>query len=535
MSTYDVIIIGAGANGLVAGAYLARGGLKTLLLEKNTETGGGLVTQEVCGFRLNHHATYMLLGDLMPCVSELNLKDSGVRFITPEVQMAFLLDPPYALLFFTHAEDSAKSIAEISPADAERFLTMWKEFELFFERFLLPATYHPPLDPLAQTEKLQNSDELGKRLARISEMTPVEVLDEYGFQNPHVRGALLYTVSMFGIEPDEALGFLVPIYILRVLRSALMIGGTHFLASVLRTIVERSGGEVRTSSEVQSLWIEGSRVRGVILSSGERIEGRAVLSTLPPPFTFDSLLPEGTEDSFSELKEIAKRWEWEPVSLFVVHRGIAGPPLTYPGYPAEVARALNVVMGYRTEEDVLQHFQEVREGRFSPRGHGSVLSLFDPLLIPRHVNTPPHHLLRWESWAPYEFDWSLKKKKEIARECWAVWESYCPAIKESCTIVEIPWSPQDIERHVPAMVRGSIKHGAYLPLQMGYNRPDPECSSYRTPIPGLYVGGASVHPGGMVIIGPGYNSARVICEDLGGSWPGEELAMVKEAKERGYL
>jgi phytoene dehydrogenase-like protein len=115
------------------------------------------------------------------------------------------------------------------------------------------------------------------------------------------------------------------------------------------------------------------------------------------------------------------------------------------------------------------------------------------------------------------------------------WGEYCPALREGSIIVEIAWSPQDIEEHNAAMKRGSIKHGAYLPLQMGYNRPGPECSSYGTPIPGLYLGGASTHPGGMVILGGGYNSARKVCEDLGVPFPANLPPMISKAIERGYL
>jgi len=101
--------------------------------------------------------------------------------------------------------------------------------------------------------------------------------------------------------------------------------------------------------------------------------------------------------------------------------------------------------------------------------------------------------------------------------------------------VRVDWSPRDIETQLTTMTRGSIKHGAYLPLQMGYNRPNPDCSGYRTPIPGLYVGGASVHPGGMVILGPGYNASRVVAEDLGLRVWWEEPEMVRRARRRGYL
>ncbi len=226
---YDVVVIGAGPNGLTAAAYLQKAGLKTAVIERLPETGGGLVTQEICGFKLNHHATYMLLAELMPPYKDLELENWGVKFIRPEKQMAFLFKDKKALMLFTDPQKSAESISQFSQEDAEKFKKMWGEFEEMFEKFLFPATYLPPLDPVEQMEKLQKSDELGRKIAEISEMTPLEVINHYGFKNPRVRGALIYITCMFGLEPDEVIGFLVPIYVLRVLNSALVKGGTHHL------------------------------------------------------------------------------------------------------------------------------------------------------------------------------------------------------------------------------------------------------------------------------------------------------------------
>jgi len=85
------------------------------------------------------------------------------------------------------------------------------------------------------------------------------------------------------------------------------------------------------------------------------------------------------------------------------------------------------------------------------------------------------------------------------------------------------------------MQKGSIKHGAYTSTQMGYLRPTEDCSSYRTPIKGLYVAGASTHPGGMVILGPGYNAARVVVEDLGADVWWSPPDYVVRALEKNYL
>lgn len=528
---YDVIVIGAGPNGLVAAGYLVKAGLKVAVLERLPETGGGLVTQEICGFKLNHHATYMLLGELMPPVKDLELESWGVRFIRPEKQMTFLFKDKKTLNFYTDQKKSAESITKFSKDDAEKFQKMWSEFKEMFDKFLLPATYLPPLDPIEQTQKLQESDELGRKIAEISEMTPQEVINHYGFKNPKVRGALLYITSMFGLEPDEAIGFLVPIYILRVLNAALVKGGTHHLASSLRRVVEFNGGQVITAAEVKKVITSNSKAIGVELQDGTKIMAKAIISTLNPEQNFLELLENAPED----LKDSAQRWEWERFSLFVSHRGIVGRKPEYPGYPHETSEFLNVVMGYESEEDVYTHIKSCEEGKVEVKGHGSCLSLFDTLLVPSHVPFGEHHLLRWECWAPYDADWSPKFKKEFAEKCFELWQEYSPDLAESNVIVEISWSPKDIEAHTLTMKRGSIKHGAYTSLQMGYNRPNPECSSYRTPIDGFYVGGASTHPGGMVIFGPGYNVARIVCQDLGVDWKWEELESIKEARRRGYL
>ncbi len=529
---YDVVVVGAGPNGLTAAGYLAKLGLKVAVLEQYVETGGGLVTQEICGFKLNHHATYMLLGELMPPFKELELERWGVKFIRPENQIAFLFKDKKSLVFYTDIEKTKEQIAKFSHSDSENFLKMFKEFEQMFYDFLLPATYYPPVEVITQTEKLQNSDELGKKIAEISEMTPVEILDHYNIKDKRIRGALLYIISMFGLEPDESIGFLVPIYVVRVLNSAIVKGGSHHLASSLRRVVESSGGHVITSSKVKKFLIKDESCYGVELENGTQIKSKVVVSTLNPEQNFAELMEQYNGGIFDDLKDIAQRWEWERFSLFIAHRGISGKPPAY--FDDEASKSLNVVMGYESDDDIMEHIKACEQGKLVVKGHGSCLSLFDPLVVPNHVSFAEHHLLRWECWAPYK-EWTFQEKKDFAQKCFDFWCEYSPSLAESNVIVEIAWSPKDIQDQTLTMKKGSIKHGAYTSLQMGYNRPSPECSSTRTPIKNLYLGGASVHPGGMVILGPGYISAKTIAEDLGVEWKFGELEMIEKAKKRGYL
>lgn len=535
MSDYDVIVIGAGPNGLTAAAYLAAAGQRVLAVEKYLETGGGLVTQELCGFKLNHHAIYMMMAELLPPYRELNLADKGVAFVRPPNQVSFLFDDHKSITLYSDPERSAASIDALSPGDGARFRKMYDDFKQMCDACLLPATYFPPIPPLDQTKLLSEADDLGRLIAEISDMAPREVIDRYAFVDPRVRGAMLYLACMFGVGPEEGgLGFLVPIYVYRLMQNALVRGGSHQLSSGLRRTLEEFGGEVATSKAVTQLLSRDGRVSGVKLDDGREFTAKAVISTLNPQQTFLQLLPPDLLDD--DIREVVEAWEWEHNSLFITNAGIVGEAPRYEGYDPAVNDSLIVVMGYERDQDVVDHYEEVSRGELGRMaGHVTVPSLFDPLMAPNHVPLGPAHVLRWECWAPYDSDWSVTGRDAFRDRCWEFWTRYAPNLSRANKRVWVAWSPADIANHLATMVRGSIKHGAYLSLQMGYNRPFPEASSYRTFVDGLYVGGASTHPGGMVIMGPGYNVSRTVAADLGVDLPWGELAMVKAARDRGYL
>lgn len=533
-SEYDVVVLGAGPNGLACAAYLARTGARVAVVERNVETGGGLVTQEMSGFKMNYHAMYMMLGELMPPYADFELEQNGVRFICPRNQVSFLFSGHHSFTLFTDAGESARSVAALSPADAERYDALRREVDELCDRILIPATYAPPVEPIEQIELFRSAGKLGDRMADISEMSPIEYLDSFGFSDPRVKGGLLYLSSMFGLDPEEGgMGFMAPIYLSRLTHNALVRGGSHQLSSVLRRRAEEANAEVIVASSARRLLTDGGRVSGVELDGGTVLTARAVVSTLNPEQTFLDLLPSSAAPA--ELREAAKNYEWEKWSLFVANWGVLGDPPRYEGYPEAVDKSLITVMGYETADDVLAHIREIERGDFSRiAGHGTVSSMHDPMMAPSHVSYGTPHTIRWESWAPYDVPWDSEKVR-YAERAFQFWTGYAPNLARMNVRISVAWSPKDIEAQLPTMKRGSIKHGAYTSLQMGYNRPFPECSSYRTPIPGLYLGGSSVHPGGMVIMGSGYNAARVVADDLGLNIWWHEPATVALARASGYL
>jgi len=538
MKEYDVIIIGGGPNGLTCAAYLAKAGAKVLLLEKRFELGGGLYTEDFGGpFRHDIHATYMMVGELMPPYRDFNLVND-VHFIRPEVQDAFVFKDGKALVFYTDPNKSAESIARFSKKDSETFIKMYKEFKDLYHEIIIPQTYVPPTPILELAEYLGKTD-LGKKLLDISELTPRSIIEEYyKFEDPRVKAALLYLGVIWGIHPNAGgVGYMVPLYTYGMMNAAIIKGGSHVLSSALNRQIIKNGGTIYEWSEVKEIIVEDGEARGVKLADGREFRAKAVVSTLNPYQTFIELIPK--EKVPEDLRKSAEKWMWEEWSLFVVNLGIKGQPPKYKAsdYNPDVDKALLVIMGYESVDDIINHIKEMEENKLpSPAGHLTCHTLFDPI---RASSGPfgPLHTLRWECWAPYEVKgkhWD-DIKHEYYKEIMRSLEDYIVNLKEIKILFKHVWSPLDIERRLVTMKRGSIKHGAYVSLQMGIFRPNEACSRYRTPIKGLYVGGASVYPGGMITLGPGYNSAKVIAEDLGLKvwWTSPEY--VNEAIKKGYI
>ncbi len=525
---YDVIVIGAGPNGLICSAYLARTGLKVVLLERRHETGGGLETLEFGGFKFNLHAIYHLMAQVMPAFRDLDLSSRGLRYVVPEVQVAYLTKDQPPLLFY---HDPLRTIQHISrrysPREGEKYARMYEDFKAFSEKILMPLTYVPPIPAMDQFLLLEKAvDTVGRRFNAIADLTAIEILDRYGFEEP-IKAALLNLFLMWGLSPFEAIGYLLPLYIYRMTNTALCVGGSHRLSSALHKTLVQAGGIILDSSEVRRVKVSGGKACGVILADGGEIDSRAVVSTLDPKQSFldffeEHQLPEHVVES-------AKRWEWEKSTFFGVHTALKEAPryLAAQGN-GDADRAMITFLGVRDTDQLLDHMEELESGKLPTEflGHTTCASLFDPLQA-----FDGYHTGRWESLVPFECDWE-KRKDEYANQCLNAWRQYAPNLDPLHTIA---YPPTYIEKKLRNMVRGSFKHGAYLPLQMGYFRPNDACSRTYTPLAGYYVCGASVYPGGMILGGGGYIGANIIAEDLGVQKTWEEPAMVKQARQSGFM
>jgi len=533
--SYDVVVIGAGPNGVLASAYLAKAGLKTLVLERRLECGGGLATEEVTlpGFLHNTHAIYHMMVEYAPVYQDFKIEAQyGIRHILPDMVWALPVTGGKSVCLYTDVNKSCESIARYSRHDAETYREIYHKYQKYMDEFIAAATYVKPMPAMEQLINLQK-DEVGRELLELSEKSPKELVDGL-FENEHVKTLMLYLTCHWGLEYDlTGLGFLSALYINRATSYRLIEGGSHMLFQALQKALIENGGMIRGSQMIKRIVIENGIARAVELEDGTIVEAKkAILSTLDPHQTFFKLI--GKDHLDTHFADRIEDWQWDKWSLFTVHLALESPPAFV---DPEINKSCIYLVGFDKYEDLISFWDAILKGEIPEKlGFNCCFpSVHDASQAPPGKCSglismmAPYRLKEGaEKWYNYKY------KEEMAGKCIAALERYCPGVKE-----KVLWAsahtPLDIENKFLDMKEGGIKQGAYLPLQMGYLRPNELVSHNRTPFKNLYIGGASSYPGGCVLHGAGYIAADTILEDLGIKKWWHEPEFVTRAREKGLL
>jgi phytoene dehydrogenase-like protein len=535
--SYDVIVIGGGPNGLTTTAYLAHAGAKVLMLERHHESGGGLITEEWSGFRFNTHAKLMWMMDVMPPYPDLELAGWGCRYVRPDAAATLLTRDGKAMTFYSDIQKTAKSIARFSSNDAERYVEVMEDWYTLVNEALIPATYALPLPMLDMVVSYQQTA-IGEMINEMAEETFIETLDAAGFEHDLTNTALMFLGTMYGMDPEGGLGFLLPLFVNRLLHSAIIKSGSHQLAAALARSANSAGATLERAVTVEKILTDGTKAVGVRLESGEEVFAKKIVTSMDPQTTFLQMIDREVCNAASPtLVDTSEAWEWESTSLLNAHFALSERPvLKAAEFDPDADRALIKIMGVETLDELLDHINRVKQGHFGYVGAGLTLTDFDPMQAPIDVE-PGAAVACWEGLAPYENvegDWD-SLRVDVAKKALETWAQYAPNLKNANIVRQYVNHPKHIETKLPNMKRGSIKHGAYLPTQMLSSRPNPDCSSYRTPIENLYLCGASCWPGGMVLLGGGYNAAGIVADDLGLERWWTEPEYVTQAREKGLV
>lgn len=520
---YDAVVIGAGHNGLVHAGYLARAGLRTLLLERRHLVGGAAITEElVPGYRFTTFSYALSL--LRPqIVHDLDLVRHGLMVLPLANTFQPGLDGEH-LLLGPDADENHHEIARFSAEDAEAardldhgIARLCVALKPWMDRIPPNARSQDPADlaDLAELEGfLAGLDPevraLGERFATCS---AAEILDAT-FEHDLVK-SLYASSGIIGsmVSPrDRESGLVWLFHKMGEYDGApgswgFHKGGNGGFTQVLARAVEALGGEIRTDAGVARVLHEGGVARGVELEGGEVVESPIVVSALDPRQTFTRLVDPG--DMPADLIEHLDGFKYQG-SASKVNFALADLP-AFPGLEGRP----EVFQGFTNLGPSIDYlheaFEDARAGRFSRRPFLDccVQSTVDPDMSP-----PGKHIMScFVMYTPYalaEGTWD-EHREALGDTVQETLEEFFPGFGELVLHREIV-TPLDIERTV-GLAEGNIFAGELFDTQLFLNRPAPGWNQYRTPIQGYYQCGSGTHPGGCVSGGPGMLAARQVLGD----------------------
>ena len=524
MNTRDVLIIGGGHNGLVTAFYLAKAGLKPLILERRPQVGGAAITDEFHpGFRcstLAHTA-----GPIRPdIVRDMQLEKHGLRLITPEACVTALSPDGRALSLYQDENKSSQSIAAFSQKDSAKY----PEFEKSLGKISkviaeVLATTPPDIDHpsngdlwsmLKTGRALRN---LGKhdmyRVLRWGPMAVADLVAEY-FETELLR-AVIAARGIFGtfLGPWSAGSSLQ-----LLIRAAgdchpagsafFAAGGMGALTQAMASAAQAAGVEIRTAAEVIEIRVKDGAATGVLLGTGEEISAKAVISNADPKRTLLKLTDPThlSPDFVQKLQHYRGNGTVAKVNLALS---------ALPNFTALKDLNGNALKGrihIGHEIDYLERaFDASKYGNFSPHPYleAVIPSLTDPTLAPEGK----HVMSIYMQYAPYKLkgDWE-DQRKALGQTVVQTLAQYAPNLPELILTHQII-TPQDLE-DVYGLTGGQIFHGDLALDQFFTMRPLLDWAPYRTPLDNFFLCGSGTHPGAGLTGGSGANAAREILKGL---------------------
>ncbi|WP_027255993.1 phytoene desaturase family protein [Leisingera aquimarina] len=529
---FDAIVAGAGHNGLTAACYLAKAGLKVLVVEKNDWIGGAAVSRSLHEGWTYSNCSYVCSLLRREIVRDLELPKYGLQVIPYEGGASFDSDGDYFAYMSDH-DALRREISRHSARDADAY-DRFSQTVIRQCRFIRPFLLRNAPDPTSLKPRdigellflIKQAHGLGKKelgeTLRFWSMSIGDFLDEH-FENDlikaHIAGAGIIGTGLGVYSPGTA--YVLLHHYMGDVDGAIGAwgfarGGMGAISNALGACFEEAGGTIVTGSGVDRFLVSNGRVTGVALANGDEYHAPIVASNMDVKRTF--LQHTGEQYLPGDFVKAVKRFKIRGSSgkLNIALDALPEFPAAPKGAPflrgdLHCAESLN---------ELERAYDDWKEGRWSQNPYFDMLipSQIDPTMAP-----PGKHMMTvFVQYAPYDLEvggvragtnWNGQTRGAFANCVFDKLEQACPDIRSKTVHAEVR-TPWDIEQEV-GLTEGNIFQGELTFDQLLFNRPVPGYAQYDTPINGMYIVGSSAHPGGGVMAAPGANAAREILRNIG--------------------
>ncbi|HEY6259200.1 MAG TPA: NAD(P)/FAD-dependent oxidoreductase [Xanthobacteraceae bacterium] len=533
MQSYDVVVIGAGHNGLTCAAYLGMAGLSVKVVERRAQVGGAAVTEEFHpGFR-NSVAAYTVSLLNPKIIAELRLHDHGLKIVERRAQN-FLPTPDGAYLLAADGQ-TERNIAKFSAADAARYDAFCRELDTNADLLRELVLQAPPNLSrgfnLATFREILKAGRFGNRLRRLSTENLRTLFDLF------TKSAADYLGGWFESELVQAwFGFdaivgnyaspYTPGTAYVLLHHAFgevngkkrtwghAVGGMGAITQAMARSARAYGVDIETDAPVRELLVEKGRACGVVLADGRMIRGSAVAANVTPKLLYTEMVPHGALDPAF----LQRMRQWRCGSgTFRMNVALSQLP-SFTALPGS-AGADHHTAGIILAPSLTYMDRAYCDARLTGVSREPIIEMLIPSTLDDTLAPPGAHVasLFCQHVAPQLPDgrsWN-DCRDSVADLMIDTVERYAPGFKAS-VIARAALSPLDLEE-VFGLTGGDIFHGALSLDQLFWARPALGYADYRAPLKGLYHCGSGAHPGGGVTGAPGHNAARAIIADR--RWP----------------
>lgn len=525
MKSHDVIVIGAGHNGLTAAAYLARAGLDVLVLERNSHIGGAAVSRELHpGFTYSNcsYVSSLMRPEIM---RDLDLPKYGLQVVPYNGGLTMTRGGDYLASYKDH-DMNRREIARHSPRDAEAYDRYSAEI-MRQCRFIKPMLMKTPADPTSfRPRDIRGLLDLGRNFWDLGEegmadtirfwtMSIADFLDQY-FENDlvkaHYAGSSIIGTGLGPRSPGSAY-VLLHHYMGEVDGNigawGFARGGMGAISNALAGACQSHGGKIRTDADVAQIIVKGGKAIGVALADGEEIHARTVVSNMDFKRTFLKAMDPNDlpEDFLKSVRNFKIRGSSGKLNI-----ALDGMP-AFNGVPADCPALQGDLHVTDTIESFERAYDDWKNGMWSRRPYVDMMvpTLTDPTMAP----PGKHYMSIFVQYVPPKLadgPWTPEKRDAFGKTVIDMLSEYSPDLKDMILHMEVR-TPHELEEEV-GLTEGNIFQGELTMDQIMFNRPVPGYAQYRAPVRNMYMCGSSTHPGGGVMGAPGANAAREMLADM---------------------